>query len=673
MKILTLQRLTLVNFKGIKSLVVDFQSVTSIYGANEAGKTTLMDAFLFLLFGKDSTDRKDFEIKTLDSNGKAKEKLDHEVSGILIVDGREVEARRIYREKWTVKRGSKKEDMTGHETELFWNGVPVNLSEYQAKVNGLINESVFKLITNPLYFNSIKWQDRRNVLMEIAGEISVGEITDPLITASNKGEWADLLANINHGIVSGLTSEKALEEYRRKVAAQRKKVKDQLEMLPTRIDEATRATPEALDFDSLQVEIEAKQAEIAELDAALQNVANAQKEKNNANLARQNEIYAHQRQIQTIESEIRSLLNQDKIDRDTNVKKLRADGRAKDSELTTQRTFLSSCERKKGTLEKEMADLRADWAKVNATQPHKHDDDFTCPSCKQTLPAGTVAERKAAQEKADKTFSDNKAKRLGEITAAGQEAKKSHEATEKQITDTLAAINTLTKETEALRQSISALEAETATLDSESDQIIAAQIAQSQEINELKERIAALQAEIEASQDQEDNSEIKTRRAALTVELDALKKQYNTKEQIEKAHQRIAQLNAEESTLADQLVQQDGLEFIINQFIRAKMEAITERINSRFKYARFKLFEDQINGGQAECCETTYKGVPFSDLNTAGKILVGIDIINALSDFYKASAPIWLDNRESVSSIPDTDAQIINLIVSPADKQLRVA
>ncbi|MBP7398205.1 MAG: AAA family ATPase [Chitinophagales bacterium] len=65
---ISLKKLSLLNFKGIRQRTIEFNDVTNIFGKNEAGKTTLFDASLWVLFGKDSTDRKDFAIKTLDEN-----------------------------------------------------------------------------------------------------------------------------------------------------------------------------------------------------------------------------------------------------------------------------------------------------------------------------------------------------------------------------------------------------------------------------------------------------------------------------------------------------------------------------------------------------------------------------------------------------------------------------
>ena len=99
-------RMMLTNFKGIRSIEVNFNpEVTNISGDNATGKTSMMDAFLWCLFGKDSQNRADFNIKTLDAEGKAFPKLEHEVVVVLSVDGIETVFRRCYKENWVKKRG----------------------------------------------------------------------------------------------------------------------------------------------------------------------------------------------------------------------------------------------------------------------------------------------------------------------------------------------------------------------------------------------------------------------------------------------------------------------------------------------------------------------------------------------------------------------------------------
>ena len=73
-----------------------------------------------------------------------------------------------------------------------------------------------------------------------------------------------------------------------------------------------------------------------------------------------------------------------------------------------------------------------------------------------------------------------------------------------------------------------------------------------------------------------------------------------------------------------------------------------------------------------DTCEMMVDGVPYSSLNSASKMQAGLDVIAALSKLYDVSVPVWLDNRESVTSIPEINSQVINLFVSADDKELRV-
>jgi len=111
---------------------------------------------------------------------------------------------------------------------------------------------------------------------------------------------------------------------------------------------------------------------------------------------------------------------------------------------------------------------------------------------------------------------------------------------------------------------------------------------------------------------------------------------------------------------------------MIEEFIKTKVDMIESKINSKFKVVNFKLFKTQINGGIDEVCEALVKGVPYADVNTAGKINAGLDIIKTMSKHYGFKAPIFIDNRESVTEIEEIETQIINLIVDSSCKELTV-
>ena len=215
MKKITLKQLVLTNFKGIKYLNIDFDPITTVIsGENGTGKTTVYDAFNFLLFGKDSSDRKDFNIKTLDKDNNPIHKLNHEVTGVFDVDESTQTFKRIYREKWVKQRGAEVAEMNGHETVFYFNDVPLSKSEYEAKVSALVSEDTMKLLTNPLYFNTIKWEQRRKILMDIVGEISNDEMIAKILTPENAYQ-ADELAKI-------LKEGKSVDEWKRQLAAKRK-------------------------------------------------------------------------------------------------------------------------------------------------------------------------------------------------------------------------------------------------------------------------------------------------------------------------------------------------------------------------------------------------------------------------------------------------------------------
>ncbi len=562
MKII-LKRLELLNFKGIRSLAVDFNEHTqNISGANETGKTTLFNAFLWLNFGKDIEGRKDYEIKTTDENGEVLHKLDHQVAGIYLVDGAEVTARRLYKEKWVKARGAAVAELEGHTTEFFWNDVPCREKDYQEKVNSVVKEDVFKLLTNPLYFNTgltgykiPDWQARRNVLLDLAGKIDDNEI------AAGDTRFEKLLASLKG---------KTLEDYRKQLAAQKKKLKEQLEAIPTRIDEATRAIPEPLDFEAIAREILAKEKQIADLDQSLTDAAAAQKRHNDKQLAKQNEIFAHKTRLQTIESDIRSLFNQEKNDRDASIREHRANGRSKESELSNLNADKKRMEDQRGRLLTQMEQLKADWHATNNKQPDPQKDDLKCPACGQELPADKIDAKNTTYQKYVADFNANKVKRLGEITKTGQELKAQVEGLDKSLEGNRITTLTLTEEAADLRKRIEEIEADSLQKSREADQTIADRLAADEESAAVRKKIEDILAEINVLKQYEpDNSGFRVERQAFVVELDALKKQRDTRERIEQGRARVVELEKEEREFASQLVEVEGIEYIIQEFTRA--------------------------------------------------------------------------------------------------------
>lgn len=640
-------------FKGIRDLRVNFGDSTDIYGENAAGKTTVFDAFLWLLFGKDSEDRKDFEIKTL-QDGQPMHKVDHEVSATLMVDGETNVLRRVYKEKWTKRRGSDKEELTGHENLFYWSDVPMQLAQYQAKVAGIVNEDLFKLLTNPAYFNSMKWQDRRRVLLEIAGDISDANIVSLLI--HEHGQHFETLAQ-------KLKEKKTLDEHKREAAAKKKKLKDELALIPARIDEVRKSMPEPKDYVVLEQDLQKYISDLKGVEDAINSKAEAVRQQQDKQREAQKQIFSLQRDIDASTHAFQSRFEQEERNATADVRQAKDDVRRLTVEIQSLIEQEKAARAKVDSLVAEKTDLLTRWSQVNESTASFEGHAFSCPTCKRALEAADVESKKAELRDA---FNTDKQKTLEKIQLDGRSLKASIDAENQKLGEYATKLLSLQQQLSSAQE-----KADTPTADRLSvDHLVSQAVTNDDTIKEKQARIVELE-KITKAPSEVDTSELTSRKAALTVSIEDLKLSLSTKMQLTKAEERIAELQRQEREFNAQLNEVEGLEFQIEQFEKAKMDELQNRIDSRFKFVRFKLFDVQVNGGEAPCCETLVNGVPYSDANNAGRINAGLDIIDTLSEHYGVTAPVFVDNAESVNDLLPVSSQVIRLVVS-RDKKLRV-
>lgn len=648
MKMLTLNKLSLSNFKGIANFTLNTEGRdVVIKGTNGSGKTSLMDAWLWLLFNKDSQGQTAFEIKTLNPDGTPVHGLEHCVEAELDINGKILTLKKVFKEKWVKRRGNAKAEFTGHETSYWVNDVPVKKSEYEARISEIINEDIFRLLTDPRHFNSLHWEKRRALLMEICGQIS-----DEEIIASDK-ELESL-----HEILG----ERQLEEHRKIIAEKRKKINHELSTLPVRVSEVQNnlpdisgIVPDALleDITRLRAERQDKQTELAGLE-------------NGGGIAEK------KRQLQEIEAELlqiknyRQGLQQEKI---LAARKELNEAESRVSSLQLQiDTSSRTLEKNKkdiAYLETRLAGLRQEWHKING-QKLEYIQDTVCPTCGQPLPEEKLAE---AREKALADFNLKKASRLEEINREGKAVKEEYDrinveilALEKQINETKERLKYEEEEAARLRVEVEKLQAEAGSY--EADPAYQKKLA---EKTALEEEIARFQAG-----NMENAAHIKKEIAELDRAIMALEEAQAKVKQYYQGQNRIEELKHQERELAAEYERLEQELYLCERFVRRKVELLEDKINSRFKLARFRLFSQLINGGLEEVCEVTYNGVPYPSLNNGARIQVGLDIIRTLCEHYGFYPPIWIDNRESVVQIPEMKNQLINLYVSAEDKSLRV-
>lgn len=638
-----LTKLELLNFKGLKAFTINFNGDVIIRGDNATGKTTVFDSVCWLLFGKDSLDRADFEIKTLD-RGEPIHKVNHEVTGTFTLDeGGTVELKRVYREKYSSPRGGEV-TMTGHTTDYFVDGVPKKEKEYKEIVNSLVDENIFKLITNPLYFNeTYSWQNRRKLLLEMCGDISDEDVI---------AEYSDLKA------LTDILSGHSVDDHRKVVAAKKSAINKELDMIPVRIDEALRGKP-TIDTprDVLIQEISLATTTLETLEADKALLVNG-----HAVVDTRAELRDVQRRLIARESELQMEYKKQSALKSNEYDMVVSELNNLSSKVENTKHRLDTSNRDIQLIESTINELMHQRQQVNE-DAFVMDIDENCPTCGQKLPAEQI---QAAREKAETNFNLRKSKRLEEINQSIELKQQDIENIEKR--------NASLESVETLEALIKAKELVKQTITDEIGQLTAPVLEDDSIYADLKAEEFMLQMKLDESNTDhsEEIADIDKRIATTKEHRFNLETELNKYEEAKRIDTRVAELETQQAELAAEKSKLDEASYLMDEFIKAKVNMLEDVINSRFKLARFKMFNVMLNGNVEECCETTYKGVPYRSMNNAARINVGLDIINALTSYFKVNAPVFIDNAEAVTEFVPVNSQTIKLIVDESEPQLVV-
>lgn len=635
-----LAKLIIDNFKGIRHFVLDAggKSVT-ILGANGAGKSTVADAYFWLLFGKNAAGESDFTIKTIGSSG-----LDYAVEAVLIDErmpyDNEITFRRVLKEQWTKKRGEGERTLTGNTTEYYIDGVPKKQSEYAQFVSDLCLGDAVRLLTDPYYFTRLKWQEQLNILTKTFG----GEVNDREVIDAYRSEI---------GKLHELIGMKTVSDYQLITKAQRKKINDRLHDIPVAIAAKQGAMPkdipentaslfprrEKLRLQRQEIErrISALQngGEIASLETALQS-AKANMEKSRA------DYYA----AQSVDNE-----------KMKEVQRVQVEHNHVASELNQIQREMQNCKLELESKSKQLDKLRAEY---DAAALEHYTGNSHCPTCGQPLPLEKI-------ELARGNWNQNHAKSLeliaieGKICAARVKELESllcrMEEQERLISDTLAASN---RQLEELSQAIRKPDA---------FELTAIFANCNSEIDKIRSEILLAQSNSSALVEDE-----RKKLPEVDSNLAEIERILAAAEQAAEITKQIDLLKSEEKELGAQLSELDSGLLLTEKFILRRAEYIQQRVNAAFGIVQWKLYDTQINGAINPTCVAMVSGVPYNDgLNSASKLNAGLDIINAFSGVYGIQLPILIDNSEGVTDIKaPSNTQIICLQVSAPDKVLRV-
>lgn len=641
MTVIKIVRLELENFKCHRHLRLDFggRDVT-IYGDNAAGKTSVYDALTWLLFGKDSAGNgeKNIEIKPLDGTGAV---ADHQaitsVEAELVVGGETVMLKRTYREVWGTKRGSSEAVYEGNTSEYFVDGVPCKKYTFDEKIKTLVPEELFRLLTAVDHFAAtLPWQKRRGLLFDIAGSMTDRDI---MATDSRFVPLMDAMGKLG------------IDDYKKKLLAEKKGFSGVKNETPARISECQKTISDlqCLDFEGAKATaatMEAKQKELSAQMIALDHNAAAD--------AKRLEIREAQLSLDQVNMENTAYRAQQAA-QGPNPDNIRHQITMEKARLYSAETLLAHKRGEVAAYDRAVDGLREEWIRINS-------ESFAgggCPTCGQDLPLDQL-------QKAVAGFEEQKQHRLQEITRSAELQKQAKANVEQNIRDTE---NEIREREEHISQMEQVCESAVAAVVEPTDMP-----GYAESVAAARARVNRLETELQQlmSGTAQTKNQLSSQLTEIAGKLRDAHEIVAKESVLRYARQRIEDLQEEARNAAAALEVIEKMLYLVEEFTRHKARYVENGVNSLFEIARFRLFREQANGGLEERCDVVFGGVPYMGLNNGAKINVGIDIINTLSRHYGVTVPLFVDNAESITRLRECGAQVIRLVVSEQDKELRM-
>ncbi len=635
-----LLNLTLDNFKATKHYELEPNgSSMDVYGDNDVGKTTLADAYFWLLVGKNSINKSDFPILPTDEDGNIIEGLDASVSGsFLDENSQEFSLRRVYHQVFRRKNGEAEQEVKGNTTDFFINGVPKSMKDYTAFVSGICDEKTFMVLTDfDMFAKKMDWKDRRDILIRL-----FSPDTDDLAIINSHDELKPLLGYIGF---------KSVDDYAEITKADRKRINTQLDGIPGRIDEAEKAKP----FDAPTADDGPEALRLSKTKIQLE--SNLQKIRNGESAA------SLRKKIAELQADISTA-------KTAYIRKTAGGNTALEAEAATLRSTISNLRNSIAKnqacifsatglvdgLTKEIEDLRTRCVAKFAEEMNP--TSGRCPTCGREYPPEQIDELR-------ETFNYNKAESLKKLETKGQQL-----ACDK---------GNLEKSLEEDRQQLQADEQSLKHSESRLEQLNKSYanppaFETTAEYKKLQDELSAAEHDLSTvdAVAAKQSEKLTAQLEAVIEQIDAIKQRMTSKSIVEQQDKRIAELKAQEKELAQLLATYDNGLLLAEKFVQTKAHDIEQKVNSAFRIVRWKLFIKQGNGGIRACCEATVKGIGYGNgLNTGKEFNAGLDIISTLGHAFGISVPVWIDNAERVTRFLPIDAQLIRLHVSARDKQLR--
>ncbi|MEG2623295.1 MAG: AAA family ATPase [Clostridia bacterium] len=649
---MTIERMSIQNFKGTRELTINFGELTRVSGMNSTGKSTIPDAFCWVLWNKDSHGNApgsyEFREKPLDTDGNEIHNLDTTVELDCRLNGQPFKLRRTQRENWVKKRGATEAVFQGNVSTYWINDVETKLTDFKARIAQITSEEVFRLIGSLSAFNAMDWKKRLEQLIALSDT----DVDSHLMQRDEYRPLADECAQ--RGV--------DVEDLRKILADQRKRTNDELKMIPIRIDEARKALPtfKAHEVEDAEYIVKDILNDIGKIDGY---IAEAKAASGST---------GYRERILALETEAVSL---QRTVSDAHRAKIRALEQGRDLATDAFRRASEDLTDMRRRVERDRADLekattaRDDLRKQYSTEYERRFEppkgDNICPTCKQPLPSEMV---QAALDAAQQTFDAARKSSLADIKQRGIDKAAEVTRLTDRVSQSDADITTLERKVEAASKERDDAYDKIKAIPTEPDYGTEPRIA------ELLKQIDALKKEQTASPD-EKVRQYETRKAELRAIVECNQTIIARRDAGKETEKRIETLEKQQKETAARIAELEQLVALVERFLQDRCYALEDSINAKFPNVRWKLFKDQINGGINDTCDCYIPCdsglVSYGAANTAAQVNSDIEIVNVLSQHYGLSLPLFADNSERINVLSHTDSQLISLAVS-TDSELKI-
>lgn len=638
MKEVQIKKISIENWRAQNKSIEFIGNITEIKGRNESGKSSVMNAFLWLLTGYDEEDRLNYNLFDNTVEQTYENAIPASVEAVFEVNGNEYTFKKTAKQGWSRSRGNSEYTRKGTDDYSFFaDGIEVSATQYKTMVEGLFAPiDKLKIMLNLRYFLMLDWKDMRKQLESMVGDIESSDF---------KGDYGIILKDlIKH------TPDELKSLYKAKM----KPMKASIDSLPVTIETMQTNLPDLAEVEEARKSIDEAKQQMSDIDEKIVGAGDFAKpyiDRRNAELEEIRELEAEYRnaeriyesnfndEVEKIQKEIQDVDSYN-ADVDKQNKKALSDKENAKKELEKMTDLLSGLQKRHEELTEQNKECKA---RVFTGEK--------CAYCGQELPEDKL-------EEARKRFNEQKEKDHAYIVAQGKDNKEYLERALKGIENLKAEIE---KPLEILDKKSKD------DLEDKLDDLRKAFVPYykttegSAKMSVIKEKRANLTVI-----PQQDNEALLNMKRGLLDEIETNSKKLGLKDEYDKQLEKIRGLQEELKNNSVELAKLEGKLAKVKEYEEEKAKIISDRVNGKFEYVQIEMSETNKSGDIVPACVIKdNKGVNALVTNNASRVLCGIDIAIAFQNFYGLSLPLFIDDYElfSEDNQPDVNRQVIRLIV----------